>query len=128
MIIHRRSCCWMIKSKRVNGKDPLDPRQGEVPVQRYTDALEAGVGGLRIGVLSEGFGLGVSEPDVDELVRGALGVFEDLGAETRDVRIPAHNEAEGIVWGLIAEGATGRTGINLRGDTGNTWAGVCVRR
>ena len=105
----------------IAGKDPLDPRQGDVPVQRYTETLEAGVGGLRIGVLSEGFGLEVSEPDVDELVGGALSVLKDLGAETTDVRIPAHNEAAGIVWGLVAEGATALLRSN---GMGYHWQGL----
>ena len=33
----------------IAGKDPLDPRQGDVPVQQYTEALGQGVRGLRIG-------------------------------------------------------------------------------
>ena len=57
----------------IAGKDLMDPRQGEVPVQAYTQALGKGVNGLRIGVLSEGFGSGVSQPEVDEAVRRAVG-------------------------------------------------------
>ena len=90
----------------IAGKDPLDPRQGEVPVQPYTEALGRGVRGLRIGVLAEGFGLELSEPDVDAAVHKAIGVFSELGAQTTDVSVPAHSEAGGIVWSLIAEGAT----------------------
>jgi len=52
-------------------KDPMDPRQGEVPVQLYTGSLAGGANGLRIGVLKEGFGLGLSEPDVDAAVHKA---------------------------------------------------------
>ena len=62
----------------IAGKDPLDPRQGEVPVQPYTEALGQSVSGLRIGVLSEGFGLPLSEADVDESVRKAIGIFSEL--------------------------------------------------
>lgn len=90
----------------IAGKDPLDPRQGEVPVQDYAGTLEKGVGGLRIGVLTEGFGLGASEPDVDEAVRRAVGIFSELGATTPEVSIPSHSQAGGIIWGLIAEGGT----------------------
>ena len=89
----------------IAGKDPLDPRQGEVPVQAYTEALARGAGGLRIGVVSEGFGRPESEADVDASVRKALGIFSEMGAQTADVSIPAHNEAAGIVWSLIVEGA-----------------------
>ena len=74
----------------IAGKDPLDPRQGEVPVQPYTEALGQSVSGLRIGVLTEGFGLPLSEADVDESVRKAIGIYSELGAETAEVSIPAH--------------------------------------
>ena len=105
----------------IASKDPLDPRQGEVPVYPYTEALGRGVSGLRIGVLSEGFGLENSEPDVDESVRKALGVFSEMGAQTSEVSVPAHKEAPAIVWGLMAEGAT----ATLRGNgMGHHWHGL----
>ena len=90
----------------IAGKDPMDPRQGEVPVQPYTEALGRGVTGMRIGVVTEGFGLELSEPDVDAGVRKALSVFSELGAETTEVSIPDHKDAYGIVLPLIIEGAT----------------------
>ena len=90
----------------IAGKDAADARMVEVPVKPYTEALGLGVKGLRIGVVSEGFGIAGSEPDVDETVRRALSVFGDLGASASNVSIPAHKEAPGIVWGLLGEGAT----------------------
>ena len=88
----------------IAGKDPLDPRQGDVPTQAYTEALGQSVDGLRIGVLSEGFGLKESDPDVDEAVRKALAVLSELGVQTTQVSVPDHIDAGGIVWGLVAEG------------------------
>ncbi|MFQ6029191.1 MAG: amidase, partial [Dehalococcoidia bacterium] len=105
----------------IAGKDPLDPRQGEAPVQPYTEALGGGVNGLRIGVLTEGFDLEVSEPDVDAGVRKALEVFQELGAATTEVSIPDHMEAGGIVWGLVAEGATALLRSN---GMGYHWEGL----
>ena len=105
----------------IAGKDPMDPRQGDVPVQAYTEALSRGVGGLRIGILQEGFGLEGSEPDVDAAVRKALGVFTELGAETVDVSVPGHVQASGIVWGLIAEGAAALLRAN---GMGYHWQGL----
>src|ERR1700744_6561598 len=49
----------------IAGPDGIDSRQRGVPAGRYTEALDDGVQGLRIGVLKEGFGLHNSEPDVD---------------------------------------------------------------
>ena len=105
----------------IAGKDPLDPRQGVVPVQSYTDALGQGATGLRIGVLSEGFGLAESEADVDAAVRKALDVFTELGAQTTEVSVPDHTEAAGIVWGLIAEGAAALLHSN---GMGHHWEGL----
>ena len=39
------------------GSDGLDPRQIAPKVANYTEALEGGVKGLRIGIVKEGFGL-----------------------------------------------------------------------
>ena len=90
----------------IAGKDPLDPRQGDVTVQDYTGPLSQGAHGLRIGVVSEGFGLPESNADVDHKVLQAANRMAELGASVEDVSIPWHANAAGVVWGLIAEGAT----------------------
>ena len=64
----------------IAGPDGIDSRQRGVAAGRYTAALEAGVKGLRIGVLKEGFGHPNSEPDVDARVRDAARRFAKLGA------------------------------------------------
>ena len=89
----------------IAGKDPLDPRQGDVPVQDYTGALAAGATGLRIGVVPEGFGLGQSHAEVDTKVRQAANRLSELGATVEDVSVPWHAKAGAVSWGLIAEGA-----------------------
>ena len=91
----------------IAGKDPLDPRQGDVTVQDYTGALTGDAAGLRVGVLAEGFGLSESDPAVDYRVRRALRLMAELGAKVEDTSVPWHAKANGVVWGLIAEGATG---------------------
>ena len=56
------------------GRDGLDPRQRfDAPPGGYLDGLDAGVAGLRVGVLEEGFAIpGLSQPGVDEAVRAAI--------------------------------------------------------
>ncbi len=105
----------------IAGKDPMDPRQGEVPVQAYTEALSGGAAGLRIGVLTEGFGHRVSEADVDAAVRKATAIFSEMGASVAEVSIPSHREAGGVVWGLIAEGGAALLQSN---GMGHHWAGL----
>ena len=105
----------------IAGKDPLDPRQGDVIVQDYTDGLFQGASGLRIGVLGEGFALPESNADVDLKVRQAANRMAELGADVSEVSIPWHTQANSVVWGLIAEGATALLQSN---GTGHHFEGV----
>jgi amidase len=105
----------------IAGKDPGDPRQSDVPVQPYTESLGRGVAGMRIGVLAEGFGLPVSEADVDESVRRAISIFNELGAETTEVSVPVHREAGAIMWATTSEGATA---LLQRSGMGRHWKGL----
>ena len=84
----------------IAGPDGLDTRQRGVQGGRYTDALDDGVKGLRIGVIREGFGHPNSEPDVDAHVRDAAQRFAKLGAIVEEVSVPTH--ALGFpVWAAI---------------------------
>jgi amidase len=88
----------------IAGKDPMDPRQSDVPVQQYTNSLSKDLRGLTIGAVREGFGTPVSEAGVDAKVRSAIRALEESGAQTQEISIPAHLEAGGIIWALLAEG------------------------
>lgn len=90
----------------IAGKDPLDPRQYEVPGQSYTAALGRDLRGVRIGLLQEGFGQEGAEPDVEAAVRAAVDTLRALGAMITEVSVPAHLTAGCIAWGLFAEGMT----------------------
>jgi amidase len=85
------------------GPDGLDPRQrASIPAQDYLTGLDAGVTGLTIGVLAEGFAVpGLSQPEVDETVRAAIGLLASAGATIRPVSIPWHRDAM-HVWTVIA--------------------------
>ena len=85
------------------GPDGLDPRQRAVaPPLDFTSVLDAGVTGLRAGVLAEGFGFpGLSEPAVDETVRAAVDTLAAAGATVSPVSIPWHRDAMSV-WNVIA--------------------------
>jgi amidase len=89
----------------IAGKDEADPRQGDVIVNSYTQALGRDLRGIRIGVLREGFGRSESEPDVDTAVRRAIERLRELGATIREISVPVHRNYQGITQGLL-EGAT----------------------
>ena len=105
----------------IAGKDPMDPRQGEVPVYPYTEDLDKGVEGISIGVLQEGFGLSESEEDVDASVRAAVQALAEMGANAEIVSVPYHRNGGGITWGLIAEGANALFQSN---GMGHHWMGL----
>src|SRR5919202_6217186 len=107
----------------IAGPDGLDPRQGaDLRVEPYRAALTGEVRGLRIGLVTEGFGWpGLSEPDVDEAVREAAHAFEGLGCAVRDVSVPWHRD--GIhIWNAIA--IEGATMLMVAGNSmGTNWKG-----
>lgn len=104
------------------GPDGLDPRQVDVRTDDYTAAIGQadgqGLGGLRIGVLREGFGIsGASEPDVDEAVRAAAETLARNGARVDEVSVPMH--ADGLaIWNAIA--IEGATDLMVRGNAFGT--------
>lgn len=50
----------------IAGPDGFDPRQHDAPAQPYTQALTAGIAGLKVGVVPEGFGTAGAEQEVDD--------------------------------------------------------------
>ncbi len=109
-------CALMLDA--IAGEDGLDPRQANVTVQDYRAALEVGAGGLRVGVLSEGFGIAdVSEADVDAAVRAGAETLARAGAAVEDVSIPMHRDGLAI-WNAIA--IEGATDLMVRGDAFGT--------
>ena len=90
------------------GRDGLDPRQRvDPPRPGYLAELDAGIAGLRVGVVREGFAIpGLSQPGVDETVRSAVATLADGGAVVSEISVPWHRDAM-HVWNVIAtDGAT----------------------
>src|SRR5208283_4688517 len=88
----------------IAGKDPLDPRQQDVPVERYTESLDKGVRGLRLGLLREGFENPGAESDVNDAVRAAVARLEKQGAIVEQVSIPEHRDAADLLFAIVPEG------------------------
>ncbi|MBV9599994.1 MAG: Asp-tRNA(Asn)/Glu-tRNA(Gln) amidotransferase subunit GatA [Chloroflexi bacterium] len=78
-------CALMLQA--IAGPDPTDPGSADVPVPDFSEHLQAGVRGLRVGVPNDYF-FDVVEPDVDRSVRDAIRVLESLGARVYEVRLP----------------------------------------
>jgi amidase len=103
------------------GPDGLDPRQhAELVGRPYTKLLAGGAKGLRVGVLSEGFGLPESEPDVDALVRDAAQCFTRAGAMVTNVSVKEHAIARRCLLMVTAAGI----GPMARDAMGSGWKGL----
>ena len=89
------------------GPDGLDPRQYHAgPPVNYRDGLGAGVKGMRIAIVKEGFGLPQSMEASDAVVKAAAERFRGLGATVEEVSIPMHLIGGAIWLPIAAEGAT----------------------
>jgi aspartyl-tRNA(Asn)/glutamyl-tRNA(Gln) amidotransferase subunit A len=71
----------------IAGFDPKDSTSAELEVPRYTDRLDRGLDGLRVGVPDEYFVAGL-DPAVEEAVRGAISALEGAGAVVEGVSLP----------------------------------------
>jgi aspartyl-tRNA(Asn)/glutamyl-tRNA(Gln) amidotransferase subunit A len=69
------------------GVDPKDATSIDEPASDYTEELDAGVAGLRVGVITESFAEGV-EPGVSDSFRSAIQRLEGLGATCEEVSLP----------------------------------------
>ncbi len=82
------------------GKDHRDATSLDVEPQDYTQGLDAGIQGLRVGVVSEALGEGV-EPGVRDSVKAAVDRMAGLGAEVGEVTL-AHTDYALSAYYLIA--------------------------
>ena len=106
----------------IAGEDGLDPRQYHPQVDDYAGAVGRGAGGMRIGVVKEGFGHPVSETDVDAKVRAGAETFRRLGATVDEVSIPAHLQGPAIWTPIALEGLTNQM---MHGNgMGTGWEGM----
>ena len=106
----------------IAGADGLDPRQYSPKVESYTDALDKGVRGLKIGVLTEGFQLPNMDPQVAAKVRAAVTRLQELGATVEEISVPEHQLA-GALWSPI--GCEGLTVQMMHGNgMGFNWEGL----
>lgn len=88
-----------------DGRDPRQPVG--VSGMDYDAASDGRPDGLRVGVVTEGFGHeGLSDPDVDAAVRATADRLTEAGAVVEEVSVPWHRHGLAI-WNVIAtDGAT----------------------
>ena len=107
------------------GPDGLDPRQHAGQTAKpYSELMKGGVKGMKIGIVTEGFGWPQSDAAVDAKVRQAAEVFKKLGAEVTELSVPMHLVGPAIWLPIAAEGATQQ----MMKDNGHgfNWKGMYV--
>ncbi len=74
----------------IAGHDPLDPSSANHPVPDYRAGLEAGIAGMRIGLVRHFYERDVmADAPMIDAMNAAVKVFQDLGAEVVDVELPS---------------------------------------
>jgi aspartyl-tRNA(Asn)/glutamyl-tRNA(Gln) amidotransferase subunit A len=85
----------------IAGHDPLDATSLPDPARDYTEGLEGGVRGLRVGVVEDWLSMEGIQPGVRDSVRGAIDRLERLGASVDPVKLP-HTDYALSAYYLIA--------------------------
>ncbi|QUR68918.1 amidase [Mycobacterium spongiae] len=89
-----------------DGQDPRQPPDRAAP--NYRDALTGEVAGLRVGIVTEGFGQPESQPESDDLVRSAAHRLTEIGCTVGEISVPWHRHAFHLFTVIIADGAAGQ--------------------
>ena len=88
----------------IAGPDGIDMRQSGVAAGDYERALELGLSGLRVGVVTEGFSAPGMQPGVAAAVRAGAERLAKLGAQVREVSLPEHAEAGALIFPILVQG------------------------
>jgi aspartyl-tRNA(Asn)/glutamyl-tRNA(Gln) amidotransferase subunit A len=84
----------------IAGEDPRDSTSLEESVPDYTDGLDQGAAGMKLGIPKEYFTDGIS-PQVRERVEAAAKKLEEQGAEIVEISLP-HTEYAVATYYIIA--------------------------
>ncbi|MCL4195147.1 MAG: Asp-tRNA(Asn)/Glu-tRNA(Gln) amidotransferase subunit GatA [Thermoguttaceae bacterium] len=76
----------------IAGHDACDSTSIDRPVPSYTTTIKQPLAGLRIGLVREHFGEGLS-PEVEHAVREAVAVYRSLGATVHELSLPSSKYA-----------------------------------
>ena len=90
----------------IAGYDPLDPSTVPVPVPDYSEYLDRGLDGLKVGIPTDYY-FDLVDAEVEATVRKAIDALIELGAEVQEVSLPSMRYAGalrilGAADGLVA--------------------------
>ncbi|MBI4388327.1 MAG: Asp-tRNA(Asn)/Glu-tRNA(Gln) amidotransferase subunit GatA [Candidatus Omnitrophica bacterium] len=93
----------------IAGHDPHDSTSANLPVPDYTKSLVKDVKGLKIGLPKEYFVKGL-DPDVEQAVRKAVKIYQDLGAKIVEISLPHTSYAVHIYYIVATAEASSNLG------------------
>jgi len=86
--------------QRIAGHDVSDPSSADEPVPHYREALGDGVRGLRVGIPKQFFFENV-DAEVENAVRSAIRLLEEMGAIVIEVEAPLISEIPGALTAIM---------------------------
>ncbi len=92
-----RDCALILQA--VAGADPKDPNSADAPVPDYAGGMDAGIEGLRVGIVMDYFDRSMTRP-VREAFTAAQRQLQSLGATMVEVAVP-HIDTTRFVWPCI---------------------------
>ncbi len=92
----------------IAGHDSHDSTSLDIPVPKFSDCLNKDIKGMKVGVIKELLGDGVSE-DVKKAVESAIQTYKELGAEIVEISLPLLEHSIGVYYIL----ATAEASSNL---------------
>lgn len=81
----------------ISGLDPKDSTSLDVPVEKYSQLLKGDIKGMKIGVVKELVGEGVTE-DVSKAIKNAIDTYKSLGAEIVEISLPNIKHSIGVYY------------------------------
>lgn len=81
----------------ISGVDPKDSTSLDVPVEQYSKLLNNDIKGMKVGVIKELMGEGVTE-DVSKAMQNAIDTYKSLGAEIVEVSLPYLKHSIGVYY------------------------------
>lgn len=81
----------------ISGYDCNDSTSLNIPVPNYAAALTKDIKGMKIGVIKELFGEGIS-PDVKKSLEDAIQKYKDLGAQIVEISLPLLKHSIGVYY------------------------------
>ena len=92
----------------ISGYDYHDSTSLNLPVENYRDSLNNDIKGLKVGVVKELIGEGLTE-DVSKAIQNAIDTYKSMGAEVVEISLPNIKHSIGIYYIL----ATAECSSNL---------------